>query len=330
MNMAGISTWLRVVFSRATAHRALASPHPGNDPHLDAVFNPYNPRQFRETKITASGVRATFYGDETDGTKFHGYPSASGIQYNAHAFTAALNPGLLKKFPAGSYVRVETPSGAKTDVLITDSKGGEGIDLSRAAAKKLGVTNPVAVKLTLIKPANCKDSFTTASRHPMASCYPRDIRLKWNERSPVFSGRNYQRNGPFDFHMWEIAALTTLAGANTGIARPYAYTQLLSGNGKKREYVAAAGPFPDVESALLYAEKYCGVCDSSETACSSAERKTLKQECGVMTVYDAPWKPTAGSPIYRSRKNETNVQEMLAKKRPQKDDKLVISRKILK
>ncbi|MCH7880742.1 MAG: septal ring lytic transglycosylase RlpA family protein [Proteobacteria bacterium] len=72
------------------------------------------------------------------GTKFHGRKTASGEIYNMHALTAA-----HKTLPIPVYVRVKNlENGRSVNVRVNDRGpfvGGRIIDLSFAAAKKLGI-----------------------------------------------------------------------------------------------------------------------------------------------------------------------------------------------
>ena len=72
------------------------------------------------------------------GTKFHGRPTSSGEVYNMHAMTAA-----HKTLPIPVYVHVKNLDNGRSIVVRVNDRGpfitGRIIDLSYAAAKKLGV-----------------------------------------------------------------------------------------------------------------------------------------------------------------------------------------------
>ena len=154
-------------------------------------FQAYNPSDFvtvgrEDQPIQEKGVRATWYADEKDGTEWHGKLTATETQYNAYAFDVALNKSLHHKFPLGSYIRITRKindnDGNIIDtrdviVRVTDVKGGEGIDLSKAAANILGITGTGSVTLELLKPKDSENINPGKSRHPMAKCYPREIKL---------------------------------------------------------------------------------------------------------------------------------------------------------
>ena len=75
------------------------------------------------------------------GIKFHGRPTSSGEVYNMHAMTAA-----HKTLPIPVYVHVKNLDNGRSTVVRVNDRGpfieGRVIDLSYAAAKKLGVKGP--------------------------------------------------------------------------------------------------------------------------------------------------------------------------------------------
>jgi rare lipoprotein A len=75
------------------------------------------------------------------GTKFHGRSTSSGETYNMHAMTAA-----HKTLPIPVYVHVKNLDNGRSAVVKVNDRGpfisGRIIDLSYAAAKKLGVDGP--------------------------------------------------------------------------------------------------------------------------------------------------------------------------------------------
>ncbi len=80
-------------------------------------------------------VTASWYGP-----KFHGRPTASGEKFNMYAMTCA-----HKKFPFGTKLRVTNPVNNKSVVVTVNDRGpfipGRDLDLSYAAAKKIGLTS---------------------------------------------------------------------------------------------------------------------------------------------------------------------------------------------
>ena len=101
---------------------------------------------------TANGFRqrgiASWYG-----SKFHGHRTSSGEPYNMYAMTAA-----HKNLPLPSYVRVTSLDNHKSVVVRVNDRGpfhdNRIIDLSYAAAKKLGITanGTGRVQITYIDP----------------------------------------------------------------------------------------------------------------------------------------------------------------------------------
>ena len=87
---------------------------------------------------------ASYYAD-----RFHGRQTASGEPYNRNAFTAA-----HRRLPFGTRVRVTRVDNGKTVVVRINDRGpfvkGRVIDLSRAAARKIGMLREgvVAVRVT--------------------------------------------------------------------------------------------------------------------------------------------------------------------------------------
>lgn len=77
------------------------------------------------------------------GTKFHGASTASGEPYDMNAMTAA-----HRTMPIPSYARVRNPANGREVIVRVNDRGpfvsGRVIDLSYAAAVKLGVQNGVA------------------------------------------------------------------------------------------------------------------------------------------------------------------------------------------
>jgi rare lipoprotein A (peptidoglycan hydrolase) len=92
-------------------------------------------------------VKASWYG-----TKFAGQPTASGERYDPNRLTAA-----SKTLPLGSIVKVENPSnGHSVTVRINDCGPfvrGRSLDLSRGAARKIGIAHQgvARVRLTMLE-----------------------------------------------------------------------------------------------------------------------------------------------------------------------------------
>jgi rare lipoprotein A len=91
---------------------------------------------------TESGI-ASWYGD-----RFHGRPTAGGEPFNMHALTAA-HPSL----PFGTVVEVENLENGRTVRVRINDRGpfvdGRIIDLSRAAAQRIGMLGTGVARVTL-------------------------------------------------------------------------------------------------------------------------------------------------------------------------------------
>ncbi len=109
------------------------------------------------------------------GTKFHGHRTSSGETYNMYKFTAA-----NKVLPLPTFVRVTNRNNGKSVIVKVNDRGpfheGRIIDLSWAAAKKLGITQtgtapvrvvaivPQAKSAAVNKPAHSQDQSNTTQQ----------------------------------------------------------------------------------------------------------------------------------------------------------------------
>lgn len=86
---------------------------------------------------------ASYYHD-----RFHGRRTASGSRYDKHDFSAA-----HKTLPLGTQVRVTDARSGKSVVVRINDRGpyarGRVIDLSRAAAREIGLTRKGVAKVKL-------------------------------------------------------------------------------------------------------------------------------------------------------------------------------------
>lgn len=95
--------------------------------------------------------RRVFYGYATwYGGKFHGRRTASGEVYNMYDFTAA-----HRTLPFGTIVRVTNLKNKKSVIVRINDRGPwirrNIIDLSYAAARKIGIGGRVKVKIEVLK-----------------------------------------------------------------------------------------------------------------------------------------------------------------------------------
>lgn len=101
--------------------------------------------QKRTTKSTKEAPSqlgmVSFYAD-----KFHGRPTSSGELFNMHGLTCA-HPWA----PFGTLLKITNPNNGKSVVVRVNDRGphckGRILDLSRAAARKLGITGDGASRL---------------------------------------------------------------------------------------------------------------------------------------------------------------------------------------
>jgi rare lipoprotein A len=129
--------------------RAFAQEEPGADHFTEAIATAEATAAAMAAEVPAlkrleSGI-ASWYGH-----RFHGRKTANGERYDMDALTAA-HP----KLPFGSWVRVRNlVNGRSVDVRIND-RGPHikrrVIDLSRAAARVLGVSGTHQVEISLLE-----------------------------------------------------------------------------------------------------------------------------------------------------------------------------------
>lgn len=135
----------------------------------------YTPMKTRDS-YKATGV-ASWYGK-----KFHGQKTSSGEPYDMYAMTAA-HPTL----PLPSYARVTNPANGKSVVVRVNDRGpflhNRIMDLSYAAAWKLGYIGNGSARVTveLLHPE--KDTMTAAAPAPLA--VPREEAAAATQPSPA-------------------------------------------------------------------------------------------------------------------------------------------------
>jgi rare lipoprotein A len=123
----------------ATHVTPVAPPPPLPSPPI--TYTP--PQPPKPPKHPVQVVKASWYG-----TEFAGRPTTSGERYDPNGLTAA-----SKALPLGSVVKVENPkNGRSVTVRINDCGPfvrGRGLDLSRKAAQKIGITHQGVARLKL-------------------------------------------------------------------------------------------------------------------------------------------------------------------------------------
>lgn len=165
------------------------------------------------------------------GTKFHGRSTSSGEVYNMHAMTAA-----HKTLPIPVYVHVKNLDNGRSTVVRVNDRGpfisGRIIDLSYAAAKKLGVDGPGT--------ANVEIS-TLAAGESKPSSVVRSIPLNTEVKTEV---PLYIQMGSFASHINASNLVQNLINANESSAK---ITQLQTDNGLY--YRVRVGPLYDIDEA---------------------------------------------------------------------------------
>lgn len=89
--------------------------------------------------------KASYYGKQ-----FHGRKTASGERFNMHKLTAA-----HRKLALGTVVKVTNLDNGKSVVVVINDRGpyikGRDIDLSKGAAKRIGMVHKGVVKVKIEK-----------------------------------------------------------------------------------------------------------------------------------------------------------------------------------
>jgi rare lipoprotein A len=165
------------------------------------------------------------------GTKFHGRKTSSGEIYNMHAMTAA-----HKTLPIPVYVQVKNLDNGRSAVVRVNDRGpfvsGRIIDLSYAAAKKLGVDGPGTANVEISALAEGESEPTSVVRSiPLSS----DL----DEEVPLFI-----QMGSFSSQMNAYNLVQNLISANELSAR---ISQLQTEGGLF--YRVRVGPLVDVDEA---------------------------------------------------------------------------------
>lgn len=111
-------------------------------------FDPPVEREAGQDVVRALGTGvASYYG-----RRFHGRRTANGERFNMRAMTAA-----HRTLPFGTRVRVTNPRNGRSVVVRVNDRGpfirGRSIDLSRAAAEKIGMISRghATVKLEVVR-----------------------------------------------------------------------------------------------------------------------------------------------------------------------------------
>jgi rare lipoprotein A len=165
------------------------------------------------------------------GTKFHGRPTSSGEVYNMHAMTAA-----HKTLPLPVYVHVKNLDNGRSAVVRVNDRGpfipGRIIDLSYAAAKKLGVDGPGTANVEI-------SVLTEGESQPTSVVRTIPLGTGIDEEAPLFI-----QMGSFSSRMNADNLVRTLIAANELSA---SISQLQTNEGLF--YRVRVGPLLDVDEA---------------------------------------------------------------------------------
>jgi rare lipoprotein A len=165
------------------------------------------------------------------GTKFHGRPTSSGEIYNMHAMTAA-----HKTLPIPVYVHVKNLDNGRSTVVRVNDRGpfisGRIIDLSYAAAKKLGVDGPGTANVEI-------SVLAEGETRPTSVVRTIPLGIGQEEEAPLFI-----QMGSFADRMNADNLVRSLIAANELSAN---ISQLQTDNGLF--YRVRVGPLNDVDEA---------------------------------------------------------------------------------
>jgi rare lipoprotein A len=165
------------------------------------------------------------------GTKFHGRSTSSGEVYNMHAMTAA-----HKTLPIPVYVHVKNLDNGRSMVVRVNDRGpfvsGRIIDLSYAAAKKLGVDGPgtANVEISTLGPGQARPT-SVVRAVPLSKDLQADI--------PLFI-----QMGSFSSHVNASNLVKSLLDANESTAQ---ISRLQTDSGLY--YRVRVGPLYDIDEA---------------------------------------------------------------------------------
>jgi rare lipoprotein A (peptidoglycan hydrolase) len=134
-----------------------SSTNPTPQPALVAVPPPVVQAPTPKPPADTHVVKASYYGNELKGA-----PTASGEPYDPEDMTAA-----SKKYPIGTRVRVTNPDNGRSVVVRINDRGpyvhGRGMDLSAAAARKLGITHAGVKRLKITKLSSKAEAETASA-----------------------------------------------------------------------------------------------------------------------------------------------------------------------
>jgi rare lipoprotein A len=172
------------------------------------------------------------------GPKFHGKLTASGERYNMYAMTCA-----HKQLPLGTRLRVTNRANGKSVVVVVNDRGpfvrGREIDLSFAAAKKIGIVGPGTGKVR----------YRIIGRDERYRKYIKDGRS-------IIAGNHKPVSGPFTIQVASFTeksnAYHLMDGLKLNYRRVHIKNTRVDG---KRFYRVRVGKFKKRSKALDYAKR---------------------------------------------------------------------------
>jgi len=142
----GLCTLSLIFLTACAASRHIEKPAPAAAPGgAETEVRPDESRisEFEEIRGEKKSCYASWYGRE-----FHGKPTASGENFNMFALTCA-----HRDYALGTKVRVTNPANNREVECIVNDRGpfagGRDIDLSYAAAKKIGLIGPGVARVDI-------------------------------------------------------------------------------------------------------------------------------------------------------------------------------------
>jgi len=318
-----------------------APPQPYNGPvveigGVEPQYEPYNPNNMQDYKVngdtyrivkdpqnfTQSGL-ASWYGEEANGNT-----TALGEQFDPNALTAA-HPTL----PIPSYVRVTNLANGRQLVVRVNDRGpytkGRIIDLSKAAADRLNLSNNTKVKVDFISVAPdgtlsgpgtigttvAKQSYALPARPDLGAS---SMGTPMQQDAPVASGAAVRPIDNSSLNTGDAAPAAATGNARGGfLGAPSAVPVGVLESSEPAIPAAVAAPVAATAVAAGAAASSGGYL-VQVGALSSAERaqswqQSLSQQFGV------PGKVAAGGNVYRvqlgpfsNRQQATELQQRLA------------------
>ncbi|MEE4482989.1 endolytic peptidoglycan transglycosylase RlpA [Serratia ficaria] len=320
-----------------------APPQPYNGPvveigGVEPQYEPYNPNNMQDYKVNGDTYRivkdpqnfsqsglASWYGEEASGNT-----TALGEQFDPNALTAA-HPTL----PLPSYVRVTNLANGRQLVVRVNDRGpyakGRIIDLSKAAADRLNLSNNTKVKVDFINVAPdgtlsgpgtigttvAKQSYALPARPDLGAS---GMGTPMQQETPVANGAAVRPIDNDSLNAGDDAPATAAGNGRSGFLGAPSAVPAGVLEGAEAEPAAAAAVAAPVAATAVAAGSVAsaGGYVVQVGALSSAERaqswqQSLSQQFGV------PGKVAAGGNVYRvqlgpfsSRQQASQLQQRLA------------------